>query len=155
MPWGYALGGDGDSMTGGEPRRNSAKLRSGGFLKQSYAADNLSSEPDPRQTRRSQIKSSGKGVHDADRIKASNDLAEISRKAGIPSELDGCRTAFIGDYVVGGHVPVEAINKLLTQHPSIKDITLPGMPQGSPGMYGEKTGPFTIYAIDEDGKSTV
>src|ERR1700686_1603192 len=42
-----------------------------------------------------------------------NDLAEISRKAGIPAELQGCHTAFIGDYVVDGHVPVEAINKLL------------------------------------------
>jgi len=87
--------------------------------------------------------------------KATNDLAEISRKAGIPSDLQGCHTAFIGDYVVDGHVPVEAINKLLTEHPAIKGITLPGMPPGSPGMYGTKTGPFTIYAIDEAGKSTV
>jgi hypothetical protein len=47
------------------------------------------------------------------------------------------------------------INNLLTQHPSIKGITLPGMPPGSPGMYGEKTGLFTIYSIDEDGRSTV
>ena len=88
-------------------------------------------------------------------VKASHDLAEISRKAGIPAELEGCHTAFIGDYVVDGHVPVAVINKLLTEHPQIKGITLPGMPQGSPGMYGKKTGPFTIYAIDEDGKPIV
>jgi hypothetical protein len=87
--------------------------------------------------------------------KATNDLAEISRKAGIPSDLQGCHTAFIGDYVVDGHVPVEAIQKLLTEHPAIKGITLPGMPAGSPGMYGEKAESFTIYAIGQDGKSGV
>jgi hypothetical protein len=87
--------------------------------------------------------------------KPTNDLAEISRKAGIPPDLQGCHTAFIGDYVVDGHVSVEVINKLLTEHPVIKGITLPGMPPGSPGMYGTKTALFAIYAIDEAGKSTV
>jgi hypothetical protein len=85
---------------------------------------------------------------------ATPDLSEISRKAGIPTDLQGCHTAFIGDYVVDGHVPVEAINKLLTERPGIKGITLPGMPLGSPGMAGEKSGPFTIYAVGKDGKST-
>jgi hypothetical protein len=87
--------------------------------------------------------------------KPTNDLAEISRKAGVPLDLQGCHTAFIGDYVVDGHVPVEAINKLLTERPAIKGITLPGMPEGSPGMYGEKAGQFTIYAIGQDGISSV
>jgi hypothetical protein len=84
-----------------------------------------------------------------------NDLAEISRKAGVPTELQGCHTSFIGGYVVDGHVPVEAIAKLLAEHPAIKGITLPGMPEGSPGMFGEKAGPLTIYAIGEDGESAV
>ena len=87
--------------------------------------------------------------------KPTNDLAEISGKAGIPAELQGCHTAFIGDYVVDGHVPVEAIEKLLAEHPAIKGITLPGMPEGSPGMVGKKTEPFTIYAIGQDGKPGV
>ena len=89
------------------------------------------------------------------KVNASNDLAEISRKAGIPPELEGCHTAFIGDYVVDGHVPVEVINKLLSEHPQIKGITLPGMPAGSPGMTGRKSGPFTIYAVGKDGKALV
>ena len=87
--------------------------------------------------------------------KSTPDLSEISHKAGIPTDLQGCHTAFIGDYVVDGHVPVEAINKLLTERPGIKGITLPGMPLGSPGMSGEKSGTFTIYAINPDGKSSV
>jgi hypothetical protein len=87
--------------------------------------------------------------------KATPDLSEISRKAGIPPELQGCHTAFIENYVVDGHVPVEAIQKLLAEHPAIKGITLPGMPEGSPGMVGAKSGPFTIYAIGQDGKPNV
>jgi hypothetical protein len=84
-----------------------------------------------------------------------NELAEISRKAGVPTELQGCHTAFIGDYVVDGHVPVEAITKLLAERPAIKGIVLPGMPEGSPGMSGKKAGPLTIYAIGKDGKSAI
>ena len=87
--------------------------------------------------------------------KATNDLAEISRKAGTPAELQGCHTAFLDDYVVDGHVPIEAIDKLLAEHPAVKGITLPGMPAGSPGMFGEKIGRLTIYAIGQDGKPGV
>ena len=87
--------------------------------------------------------------------KPTNEVAEISRKAGVPAELQGCHTSFTGNYVVEGHVPVEAIAKLLAEHPAIKGIVLPGMPDGSPGMSGAKAGPFTIYAIGADGKSPV
>src|SRR5437868_12151396 len=87
--------------------------------------------------------------------KPTNDLAEISRKAGIPAELQGCHTAFIGDYVVDGHVPIEAINKLLAEHPAFKGLSLPGMPEGSPGMSGKKAGPFKVLAIAADGKSSL
>lgn len=80
-----------------------------------------------------------------------HDLADISRKAGIPADLEGCHTSFIGNYVVDGHVPVKTIRKLLAEKPAIAGIALPGMPSGSPGMYGEKTGPLTIYAVSRDG----
>jgi hypothetical protein len=43
------------------------------------------------------------------------------------------------------------IHKLLAERPKIAGITLPGMPMGSPGMVGEKTGPFTIYAVTKNG----
>ena len=88
-------------------------------------------------------------------VKPTNELSEISRNAGVPSGLQGCHTTILGDYVVEGHVPVEAIKKLLAERPSVKGISLPGMPEGSPGMSGTKAAPFTIYAIDEDGKPSV
>src|SRR3546814_3397948 len=42
------------------------------------------------------------------------------------------------------HVPASTLNKLLTERPAIKGISLPGMPTGSPGMGGPKAEPFTI-----------
>lgn len=86
-------------------------------------------------------------------VKPTNDLAEISRKAGVPAELEGCHTAFINGYVIDGHVPVNVVRKLLTERPAIAGISLPGMPMGSPGMGGSKTEPFVIYAVTKDGKA--
>ena len=86
-------------------------------------------------------------------VKPSNDLAEISSKAGVPADLEGCHTTFIEGYVVDGHVPVDVIQKLLKEKPAIAGITLPGMPMGAPGMGGPKTAPFTIYAVSKDGSA--
>lgn len=85
-------------------------------------------------------------------VKPTNDLAEISRKAGVPEDLEGCHTMFVGSYVVDGHVPVDVIRKLLAEKPAIAGITLPGMPSGSPGMTGPKTETWTIYAVTKHGK---
>jgi len=84
-------------------------------------------------------------------VRPTNDLAEISRNAGVPPAMQGCHTMFVGDYVVDGHVPVNVIHKLLSERPQIAGITLPGMPNGSPGMTGTKIAPFTIYAVSKDG----
>ncbi len=85
-------------------------------------------------------------------VKPTNDLAEISRNAGVPEEFEGCHTTFVGEYVVDGHVPVEIVHKLLAEKPAIAGITLPGMPSGSPGMTGAKTQTWTIYSVTRDGK---
>jgi len=84
-------------------------------------------------------------------VKPTNDLAQISQKAGVPEKLQGCHTTLMGGYVVDGHVPVNVIRRLLSERPAIAGITLPGMPEGSPGMTGSKRGPFTIYAVTKDG----
>lgn len=84
-------------------------------------------------------------------VKPASDLTEISRKAGVPEQFEGCHTMFVDGYVVDGHVPVNVIRKLLSERPAIAGITLPGMPEGSPGMTGQKTAAFTIYAVTKDG----
>ena len=88
-------------------------------------------------------------------VRPTFDLVTMSREAGVPEELDGCHIALIGGYVVEGHVPVEAIRRLLAERPPLRAITLPGMPPGSPGMTGHKRGPFTIYAVARDGGTSV
>jgi len=80
-----------------------------------------------------------------------NDPSSISTKYGVPAQLRSCHTTIIGGYFVEGHVPIEAINKLLKEKPDIKGIAMPGMPSGSPGMPGAKTGDFVIYAVGRDG----
>ena len=82
-------------------------------------------------------------------------ISAMSRKAGIPSHLAGCHTAFIDGYVVDGLVPVAAVQKLITDRPPLKGITLPGMPPGAPGMMGAKPGKLTVFAIPKHGKPTV
>ncbi|MBI1201914.1 MAG: CopG family transcriptional regulator [Rhodopseudomonas sp.] len=84
-------------------------------------------------------------------VKPTNDLTEISRKAGVPEDVQGCHTMFVDGYVVDGHVPVNVIRRLLTERPPVAGITLPGMPMGSPGMGGTKSSAFTIYSVTKDG----
>ncbi|HEV2160732.1 MAG TPA: DUF411 domain-containing protein [Stellaceae bacterium] len=76
-----------------------------------------------------------------------HDLPLMNDQLGVPVNLQGCHLAKVEGYVVEGHVPVDVVKRLLAEKPKIKGITLPGMPAGAPGMYGKKTGPFTIYAF--------
>lgn len=71
----------------------------------------------------------------------------IKQKYGVREDLKGCHSTIIGKYVVEGHMPVAAINRLLAEKPDIKGISLPGMPEGSPGMSGTRQGPFEILSI--------
>jgi hypothetical protein len=85
---------------------------------------------------------------------ATADLPQIKKQHGVPEALEGCHTTLIGAYVVEGHVPIGPINKLLAERPRIKGISLPGMPEGSPGMTGRKKEPFTILEI-ADGEPRI
>jgi hypothetical protein len=87
-------------------------------------------------------------------VQPTHDLPLLHRQYGVPEPLVGCHTTLVDGYVVEGHVPINTLVRLLTEKPSIKGISLPGMPAGSPGMVGEKTGPFTIYEIG-DGPTKV
>ena len=75
-----------------------------------------------------------------------NDLTVMGEKHGIPDSQSPCHISLIGGYVVGGHIPMEVIDRLLTEKPQITGINLPGMPTGTPGMTGPKA-PLTIYEI--------
>jgi hypothetical protein len=84
-------------------------------------------------------------------VKPTHDLVTMSREAGITDDVQGCHLSFIDGYVVSGHVPIATVNKLLTERPDIKGVTLPGMPMGSPGMSGTKQAPFEMLEISKSG----
>ena len=81
-------------------------------------------------------------------------LHSIKKKYNIPLEMQSCHTTIIGKYFIEGHVPLEAVNKLLKERPNIDGIALPGMPIGTPGMPGKKEEPFVIYQLI-DGKFSI
>ena len=81
-------------------------------------------------------------------------LHKIKEKYNIPVEMQSCHTTIMGKYFIEGHVPLEAINKLLKEQPDIDGIALPGMPIGTPGMPGDKDEPYVIYQL-VDGKFSV
>lgn len=74
-------------------------------------------------------------------------LDPVKKKYNIPEEMQSCHTSVVGKYFIEGHVPLEAINKLLKEQPNIDGIALPGMPIGTPGMPGKKNAPYVIYQL--------
>ena len=81
-------------------------------------------------------------------------LHSIKQKYNIPVEMQSCHTTIMDKYFIEGHVPFEAVEKLLKEQPDIDGIALPGMPIGTPGMPGDKDEPYVIYQL-KDGKSSV
>lgn len=61
-------------------------------------------------------------------------LNRVKAKLGVPNDLAACHTAEIEGYVIEGHVPAVAIQRLLSEKPQAKGLAVPGMPVGSPGM---------------------
>lgn len=89
-------------------------------------------------------------------IKPVEDIAAISKRAGIPPDYQGCHTLMLDGYAIEGHVSIDIIQKLLKEHPAdVVGISLPGMPTGVPGMSGPYDGPYEVYAIKKDGSTSV
>ena len=76
-----------------------------------------------------------------------DDTAGFKTARGIPDDAWSCHTMVVGRYLVEGHVPLAAIDRLLERGPAIDGIALPGMPPGSPGMGGVAEVPFEVLAI--------
>ena len=86
-----------------------------------------------------------------------DDMPVFKQRLGVPEALASCHTATVGDYVIEGHVPLDAVRRLVSEKPAgIRGIAVAGMPRGSPGMEmpdGSKD-PFEIIAFDGTGKMT-
>lgn len=80
-----------------------------------------------------------------------DDLTSLRNELGIPENLRSCHTTKVGNYFVEGHIPLEAVNKMMQEKPNIAGIAMPGMPYGTPGMPGSKKEPWIIYSVNKDG----
>ena len=76
-----------------------------------------------------------------------NDLAPIKQRTGVPPAMSVCHTALVDGYVIEGHVPAQAIRKLLQERPDTRGLAVPGMPANSPGM-GEMDGRLKTFTLE-------
>jgi len=88
-------------------------------------------------------------------VRDSNDMPSIKRTMGVPDALQSCHTAIVGGYIVEGHVPADAIKKLLAEKAMVMGLAVPGMPVGSPGMEGSTKQPYNVIAFERTGKTRV
>lgn len=86
----------------------------------------------------------------------SNDMGRVKADAGLIAGLGSCHTAFIGDYVIEGHVPADDIKRLLAEAPKATGLSVPGMPAGSPGMeMGDRKDHYKVILFNEQGQTRV
>lgn len=75
------------------------------------------------------------------------DVAPLKTRLGVPEALHSCHTAQVAGYVVEGHVPADAIKRLLAERPQATGLAVAGMPVGSPGMEVAGTEPDRYEVI--------
>ena len=82
------------------------------------------------------------------------DMAMVKDLHGLPGNLRSCHTMIVEGYVIEGHVPAEAIQKLLREKPdNVIGLAVPGMPVGSPGMeHGDRKQPYQVIAFGLKGQ---
>jgi hypothetical protein len=82
------------------------------------------------------------------------DLSSIKARLGVPKPLSSCHTAEVNGYVIEGHVPADAIKRLLREKPQAIGLAVPGMPAGSPGMEGGDPEEYAVMLFGKDSRST-
>ena len=78
------------------------------------------------------------------------DVTSIKLENEVPGRMWACHTAVIDGYVIEGHVPFEAVAKLLDERPDIAGIAVPGMPAGSPGMGYDPEARYDVLAFTSE-----
>ena len=85
------------------------------------------------------------------------DMDAVKKARGVSPQQASCHTAVVEGYVIEGHVPASAIQRLLIERPDIRGLAVPGMPIGSPGMEvaGVEAERFDVIAVAHDGTTSV
>ena len=89
-----------------------------------------------------------------DQIVEQSELMTIKENFGLPGEGAACHTAEIDGYLVEGHVPAFAIERLLSEKPEgVRGVVVPGMPPQSPGMGGPLV-EYDVFLLSDEGELT-
>lgn len=89
-------------------------------------------------------------------VTETHNLNPIKRDAGLTPALASCHTAFVGDYVIEGHVPASDIQRLISDAPKARGLSVPGMPIGSPGMeMGDRKDPYQVLLFNNQGQTRI
>ena len=88
-------------------------------------------------------------VHDTD------DVQPVKDESGVPAALRSCHTAFVGKYVIEGHVPAPDVRRLLREHLAVAGLAVPGMPAGSPGMESATSERYDVMTFGGPGAQKV
>lgn len=86
---------------------------------------------------------------------AHSDMQSVKEELGVPPDLASCHTSVVDGYVIEGHVPAQAIERLLRERPDIVGIAVAGMPAGAPGMYAQQAQPYQVTAFEASGRRYV
>jgi hypothetical protein len=80
----------------------------------------------------------------------------VKARLGVPDALASRHTAEVDAYVVEGHVPADAVKRLLAEKPQAKGLAVPGMPVGSPGMEvaGVENDIYEVVLFGPSGQAT-
>jgi hypothetical protein len=73
---------------------------------------------------------------------------------GVPMELSSCHTSVAEGYVLEGHVPADAVHRLLRERPAAHGLAVAGMPRGSPGMPGPAER-YPVHLLHRDAPAEV
>lgn len=84
-------------------------------------------------------------------VKETMNMASLKTQLGVPNDLASCHTAVITDYVIEGHVPAAAVNRLLIEKPIATGLAVAGMPAGAPGMGGSND-PYEVILFGPSGR---
>jgi hypothetical protein len=82
------------------------------------------------------------------------DIDAVKTRLGVPDDLAACHTAELAGYVIEGHVPAEALRRLLAERPGATGLAVPGMPIGSPGMEGGTPEKYDVVLFGPTGRRT-
>ena len=82
------------------------------------------------------------------------ELWRVKDHHGLPPSVRSCHTAEVGGYVLEGHIPADAVRRVLRTRPDILAAAVPGMPLGSPGMEvpGRTPDRYDVIAVHRDGE---